>query len=204
MVTMSILNTSSATNYLLDIPDYGLSETIQMQVQSYTPPVIEIPMVKVPSGLHGKSVSMMAGTAFIYKPIRLSILVDENFSSWLEIVQWAMAIENYKKVTNESFDNVSGVNAHVHILDNHKKETVLIHQFTDPFPHLIYPPTFNHSAGSDYPMIMNVEIGYNTLNILDKNGDLIQPRKTIKEARDHEHNTLKEEYINKNGEQNGK
>lgn len=192
---MSIKNTTNPTNYLLHVPDNGLTESIQMNVQVYKPPVIEISGIDIPSGPTGRSRSMVPSTTFKYKPFTVSVLVDESFQTWLEMYQWALAINDYHRYRNKAFEDVSNVSMFMHILDNHKRNTVLIHEFTSPFPSLIYPPTFNHTASTDYPMIMNVEFKYHTLNILDGQGNVIRPRKSVEDARDDMYNNIKEEYV---------
>lgn len=191
---MSILNTTNPTNFMLHIPDNGLTEAMQMNVQVYKPPVIEIPFVDQPSGQFGKSRSMLPGTAFKYKPITLSILVDRDLQTWNEMYTWAKAIVNYPDLQNREFENVSNASMFVHILDNQKTDTVLIHKFVDPFPSLIYPPTYNHTASTDYPMIMSVEFKYNMFHVLDKNGNDIMPRKTIDDARLDMYNMKHDDY----------
>jgi len=180
---------------MLVIPDHEMTGTVQMQVQSYVPPTLELPLTKVPSQPFGKSVSMLPGTALIYKPINISILVDRELKSWKEIFQWMLAIENYKSYKNQSFRAVSGLSMYIHVLDNLKENTVAIHEFVEPFPHLLYPPTFNHTAGSDYPMVMNVEFGYNMFNLLDANGHDVMPRMTLDDAREHSYLERRDEYI---------
>lgn len=179
---MSIMNTANPTNYLLFIPDAGLTESIQMNVQVYKPPTIEIPGTNIPSGPFGKSRSHIPGTVFEYKPITMTILVDRDLTVWNDMYRWMLAIQNYKSMINKSFEESSQVSMYVHILDNMKENTVIIHEFTRPFPSLVYAPTFSHTASTQYPLIMNVEFKYHTLNILDSRGNNITERMTLQQA----------------------
>lgn len=194
---MSIINTTNPTNYLLNIPDNGLTEAIQMNVQVYKPPVIEIPGVDVPSGPFGKSRSHLPATTFKYKPITFSVLVDENLKTWLEAYQWALAIVNYPEYYNRAVEDTSDTSIYMHILDNKKQDTVVIHEFTYPFPSLIYPPTYNHTASTDYPMIMNMEIKYHTFFVRNAQGERISYRTTVENARNDEYNKRKNEHMMK-------
>lgn len=194
---MSIINTTNPTNFMLHIPDNGLTEAIQMNVQIYKPPIIEISGVDIPSGPFGKSRSHVPATTFKYKPISLSILVDKELKTWLEMYQWALAIVNYPEYYNREVEKTSDTSIYMHILDNKKENTVVIHEFTYPFPSLIYPPTYNHTASTDYPMIMNVEMKYHTFFVRDSQGNRLSYRKTVDQARQEEYNSLKDEYFQK-------
>lgn len=179
---MSILNTSNPTNFLLFLPDAGLTESIQMNIQVYKPPTIEIPGTNIPSGPFGKSRSHIPGTVFEYKPITMSILVDRDLNVWNDMYRWMLAIQNYKTMINKSFEETSQVSMYVHILDNMKDNTILIHEFVSPFPSLVYAPTFNHTASTQYPLIMNVEFKYHTFNVLDSQGNNVGERLTLQQA----------------------
>lgn len=194
---MSLVNTTNPTNYILHLPDNGLTEMTQMNVQMYKPPVIEISGVDVPSGPLGKSRNMLPGTTLKYKPITFTFLVDQYFTAWLEMYRWNLAIQNYPSYNNKSFEDVSSADMYLHILNNAKDSTIMIHKFSLPFPSLIYPPTFNHNASTDYPMLMNVEFKYNMFTVLDANGEEIKPRIGIKEAGKIDFEKNKEEFVTK-------
>lgn len=192
---MSILNTTNPTDYFLEIPDHGLTKTVQLNVQTYTPPTLILPPTDIPSAQFGMSRSYIPSTVLEYRPVTMSILLDKYHYAWQELYQWMMSLVNYDSLSNEYIEKgVSPRSMFVHYLDNHHRDIVMSHEFTHPFPMALSPPTYDHTISMDYPMACEVTFAYHTLRVLDKDGNQLGTRLNVQDALIEQYDKRKNDY----------
>ena len=72
-------------------------------------------------GKYGKS-NVLAGTSFVYEPLRFNWLLDENLDTYFYFVNWLKTLANPRKV--ESFDFFSDISVIIYNNNGLKLKTV--------------------------------------------------------------------------------
>lgn len=176
-----IFNQSNVTNFVVDIPDAGLTSAFTLNAQSAPIPGIRIPQVETVTGPQGLGRGWRAGTTIEYDPLVIRFLVDENLDSWLSMYKWMLTTNNYLTGVNTAqLPGGSPEYITVHILDNSKTKVVLSVHFYKPFVSDLSEIEFNYTDEGDPAMVCTATIPFVYLQV-EKDGKVIETRENIKE-----------------------
>lgn len=179
-----IFNQANVTNFIVDIPDSGITSAFSLNAQSAVIPGIRIPQVETVTGPQGLGRAYRAGTTFEFDPLTVRFLVDEDLDSWLQIYQWMITTNNY--LTGENTAQKSGGAPDyvtVHILDNSKTKIVLSVNYYKPFISDLSEIEFSYTEEGDPQMICTATIPFTFMQV-EKDGKVVTSRKNITQERE--------------------
>lgn len=183
MNTQQIFNQSNVTNFIVDIPDSGLTSSFSLNAQSATIPGFRIPSVETVTGPQGLGRALRAGTTFEHDPLIIRFLVDEEFESWLQMYKWMITTNNY--LSGENTAQKSGGAPEfvtVHILDNSKTRIVLSVHYYKPFISDLSEVEFLYTEEGDPAMVCTATIPYVYMQV-EKDGIIVSTRENINDVR---------------------
>lgn len=126
-----ILNLTSTTNFMVDIPDNDYTQGLKLEVQGVTLPGINIPITSLP--VNPQLVARIPGSAMEFDPLILRIAVDEELKSYLGCYIWMLGTVDYN-----GFDSIRWLEKQqalsVHILDNSKSKVIATFHFYHAWP----------------------------------------------------------------------
>ncbi|AIX12135.1 tail completion and sheath stabilizer protein [Citrobacter phage Moon] len=182
MNTQQIFNQTNITNFLVDIPDVGLTKGFTLNAQSANIPGIRIPITDVPSGTMGLGRANLPGSTFEFDPLMIRFLVDEELESWLQMYRWMIGINNYQTGDNFAWrDGSSPEHVSVHILDNSKTRIVLSIHYYGCWISDLGEVEFNTTEDTDPAITCQAILPYKYLQI-EKDGKIITTRQNMTEA----------------------
>lgn len=183
MNTQQIFNQSNITNFVVEIPDAGLTSAFSLNAQSANIPGIRIPQVETVTGPQGLGRAMRAGTTFEHDPLVIRFLVDENLDSWLQMYQWMLTTNNYLTGENTAQDSGGAPDyITVHILDNNKTKIVLSVNYYKPFISDLSEIEYNYTEEGDPAMVCTATIPFVFMQV-EKDGVIITKRENINSAK---------------------
>lgn len=166
-----ILNQTSPTNFLVDIPDNDYTKGLKLQIQGVTLPGINIPVTTVPT--NPMLAAHIAGSAIEYDPLILRIAVDEELKSYLGCYIWMLGTNDY-----QTFDSLrwreKDQTLSVHILDNSQSKVVATMHFHGAFPSNLGELDFMYTGDIDEPVTCMVTINFKDMDI-EIDGRSIRP-----------------------------
>ncbi|ARB05943.1 hypothetical protein fHeYen901_170 [Yersinia phage fHe-Yen9-01] len=172
-------NQSNITNFVLDIPDSGLTKSFQLNVQSATLPGIRIPVTDTVSAPKGLGRAQLPGSTLEFDPVMIRFIVDENLESWLEMYQWMLTYNNYLTSENTAWGPGGTPEAVLlHILDNEKKNIVLTFILKSGWCSALSEIEYDYSQDGDPIVVCNATINYKYFEI-EKDGRIITGRPSI-------------------------
>lgn len=179
---MSLNNLSNITNFLLEIPDAGITEAFKLNVQNALIPGVRIPVTETPSGTKGLGRARLPGSTFEFDPLTIRFQVDEDLKSWLELYRWMLSINNYLTLENEGWmDGVLPKFISLHILDNTKSKSVMIIHYHGAWVSDLGEMEYSYTEESDPAITCMATFQYKYFEV-EVNGQIITSRKSIKEA----------------------
>ncbi|ASD52059.1 tail completion and sheath stabilizer protein [Pseudomonas phage PspYZU05] len=170
-----LFNQTNTTNFVVDIPDHGLTKAFTLNAQSAAIPGIRIPISELPSGTQGLGRAQLPGSTFEFDPLMVRFLVDENLESWLSMYKWMLSINNYITSENSNWTRRNDYFITVHILDNAKKNIVMSVHYYGAWCADLSEIEYNYTEDSDPAMICTAIIPYKYL-LIEKNGVIIEKR----------------------------
>lgn len=175
-------NQSNITNFVLDIPDSGLTKSFQLNCQTATLPGIRIVPIDLPSGPMGKGRAQLAGSSTEFDPITVRFILDENLKSWLEIYKWMLTINNYVgHASTASYPSAAPEAILLHMLDNEKKDIVLTFILKSAWPSALSEVEYDYSQEGDQVMVCNATFSYKYFEV-EQDGQIIVGRPIINDA----------------------
>lgn len=181
-MTTIITNQTHQTNFRLDIPDNNATVYFSSAVQRASVPGIEIEPVTVPVNPLLPQ-AMMPSSMFRFDPLNMSILVDENLESYIEIYKWMLSINDYRELNSTATQ--AGIVPRTilfHILDNSHNKTVCTFRFFDAWPSSLGELPFTYMEEGNMPVNCDVTFQYKSFEI-EKDGVIITPRKITPEQK---------------------
>lgn len=179
---MSLFNQTNITNFVLDIPDGGLTEAFVLNVQSFHIPGVRIPITDTVTGPKGQGRSLIPGSTFEHDPIEIRFLVDENLESWLQMYRWMLSLNNYVTQNSEAWQpNGQPEGIILHILDNSKTKIVLSFHFYGAWPTDLSSIEYSFSEEGDPAMICTCQMNFKYFEVI-KDGKVMAHKPTIKAA----------------------
>lgn len=170
-----LFNQTNTTNFVVDIPDKGLTKSFTLNAQSATIPGIRIPISDVPTGTQGRGRAQLPGTTFEFDPLIIRFLVDEELESWLCMYKWMLSINNYISDTNDNWVNKEDYFITVHILDNSKKKIVLSVHYYGAWCSDLSEIDYSYTEDGDPAIICTATIPYKYM-LVEKDGVIINKR----------------------------
>ncbi|QQM13894.1 tail completion protein [Acinetobacter phage Morttis] len=172
-------NQTNITNFLLDVPDAGITEAFRLNVQTALIPGISIPTINTPLGKKGLGRANRPGTTFEFEPLVCRVLIDEKLDAWTDIYTWMLSLNNY--LTHDNNGVLPGVLPDfisLHILSNDKVTPLMTIHYHNAWPQLIGDLEFNYTEEADPAIFANVTFQYSHFTV-EKNGVIIETRKSI-------------------------
>lgn len=182
MNTQQLFNQTNTTNFIIDIPDAGLTKAFQLNAQSANIPGIRIPITETPAGVRGVGRSQLPGSTFEHDPLVIRFLVDENLESWLELYKWMLSINNY--IDYDSMAWKSGFtppHISVHMLDNSKRNIVMSFHYYGAWCSDLGEVEFSYTEDTDPAVICTAMFPFKYLQI-EKDGKIIVGKQSIEQA----------------------
>lgn len=175
---MTIYNTSNTTNFLLDIPDAGITEAFKLNVQTALIPGIRIPVTNAPTGTQGLGRANLPGSTFEFDPLVVRFLLDEDLDSWLQLYEWMLSINNYLTLKSDAW-NSGQVPEFItlHVLDNTKTKPVISFHYYGAWCSELSDIEYNYSEDGNPPMTSTATFFYKFVKI-EKNGKIIETRRS--------------------------
>ena len=178
---MSTFNQTNVTNFVLDIPDTGLTKAFKLNVQSALIPGIRTPVATVSAGQYGIARANLPGSTVEFDPLPIKFLVDENLDSWLEMYKWMLTVNNY--LTLEHSTKSSGKIPEfitLHILDNSKQNIVISIHYYGAWCSELGEIEYNYTEETDIAMTCTATFNYKYFQV-EKDGIIITDRLSIDE-----------------------
>lgn len=173
-VNSLITNLTHQTNFRLDIPDNNATIHMQTAVQRMSIPSIEMEPVQVPT--NPLLQAQLPGSTVRFDPLNLSLLVDEELESYIEIYKWMLSINDYRGMKSTAQNaGVAPRTIMVHVLDNSHKKTLVTFRFFDAWPSSIGQLDYTYMEESNMPITCDVTFMYKYFEV-EKNGVIIKPR----------------------------
>ncbi|AZU98612.1 tail completion and sheath stabilizer protein [Acinetobacter phage vB_AbaM_PhT2] len=172
-------NQTNITNFLLDVPDAGITDAFRLNVQTALIPGISIPTINTPLGKKGLGRANRPGTTFEFEPLVCRVLIDEKLDAWTDIYTWMLSLNNY--LTHDNNGVLPGVLPDfisLHILSNDKVTPLMTIHYHNAWPQLIGDLEFNYTEEADPAIFANVTFQYSHFTV-EKNGVIIETRKSI-------------------------
>lgn len=182
MDTQQLFNQTNATNFLIDIPDAGLTKAFQLNAQSAIIPGIRIPITETPAGVRGIARAQLPGSTLEHDPLVIRFLVDEDLEAWLQLYQWMLSINNYINFDSSAW-KPGYVPPHVslHILDNSKTKIVLSIHYYGAWCSDLGEIEYQYTEESDPAIVCQATFPYKYMQI-EKNGKIISTRQSIEQS----------------------
>lgn len=182
MDTQQIFNQTNITNFIVDIPDAGITKAFSLNAQSATIPGIRIPITETPSGTRGVGRSQLPGSTIEHDPLMIRFLVDEDMQSWLSMYQWMLSINNYIDFNSQNWvPGYKPPHVTVHILDNSKTKIVMSVHYYDAWCSDLSEIEFNYTEEGDPAVICTATLPYKYMQI-EKDGKIIVSKQSIEQA----------------------
>lgn len=166
-----ILNQTSPTNFLVDIPDNDYTKGLKLQVQGVTLPGINIPISTV--ALNPMIVSHIPGSAMEFDPLILRVAVDEELKSYLGVYIWMLGTVDFN-----SFDSLrwkeKDQTLSVHILNNSQDKVIATFHFHGAWPSNLGELDLMYTNDSDEVVTSMVTFNFKYLEI-EIDGKIIRP-----------------------------
>lgn len=178
---MSINNQTHFSNFVVEIPDVGITESFKLNVQTAMIPGIRIPISELPSGTQGIGRAMIPGSTFEFDPLMIRFLVDENLDSWLQMYRWMLSINNY--ITGESNGWEEGVLPKfvtLHIMDNTKENVILSIHYFGAWCSELGEIEYNYTEEGDPAITCTATLPYKYFQV-EKDGKIIIDRQTMEQ-----------------------
>ncbi|QPI17876.1 tail tube protein [Pectobacterium phage POP12] len=162
MTTPVILNQTSATNFVVDIPDNDYTKELKLSIQGVTLPMMNIPVTDVALNpmLRGK----IPGSQFEFDPLVIRMVVDENLQSYFGVYRWMIGTVDYMNASSvrwlESDQTLS-----VHILDNSQLKTIATMHFYGAWPSNLGELDMLYSNDTDEPVTCMVTFNFKYMEI---------------------------------------
>ena len=130
-INSMILNQTSPTNFLIDIPDNDYTKGLKLQIQGVTLPSINMPLTTVP--LNPMLMGHIPGSALEFDPLILRVAVDEELKSYLGCYIWMLGTNDFN--TNDSLRwKEKDQTLSLHMLDNSQQKVIASFHFYGAFP----------------------------------------------------------------------
>lgn len=173
---MTIFNTTNTTNFLLSIPDAGLTEAFELNVQSALIPGIRIPVTEAPTGTQGLGRAHLPGSTFEFDPLILRFLVDEDLDAWLQLYKWMLSINNYLTLRSDGWDEgVLPEFITLHVLDNTKRKPVISFHYYGAWCSELTELEYNLAEDGNPPITSTATFYYHFVKV-EKDGVIIETR----------------------------
>lgn len=160
-----ILNQTSPTNFLVDIPDNDYVQGLILSVQGVTLPGMNIPITTVP--LNPLIMSHIPGSAVEFDPLVIRFVVDDNLTSYLGVYIWMLGTVDYNNHDSVRWYEKDQSIA-VHMLDNAQSKTVATFRFYGAWPSNLSELEYMYTNDQDEPVsciatfnfkYMEIEVG---------------------------------------------
>ncbi|ADJ19465.1 gp3 tail completion and sheath stabilizer protein [Acinetobacter phage 133] len=179
---MSLKNLTNTTNFVLDVPDAGITEAFTGNVQSALIPGVRIPVTDTPTGTRGLGRAKLPGSTFEFDPLVCRFIIDENLKTWVELYRWMLSINNYLTLENEGWEEgVLPKFITLHILDNTKSNIIMSIHYYGAWISDLGEIEYNYTEESDVSVTCMATFQYKYFEIV-YNGIAVKHRGTI-----HEH-----------------
>lgn len=179
---MSQYNQTNSRNFVLDIPDAGLTKAFKLNIQTALIPGVRIPVTETPSGTKGLGRAHIPGSTIEFDPLVLRFLVDENLDSWLELYQWMLSINNYLTSDNQAWQKGQVPEfITLHIMDNTNKNIVMSFHYYGAWCSDLGDIEFSYTEDSDPVIACSATFSYKYF-VVERNGVLIDTKKSIAES----------------------
>lgn len=176
---MSLFNQTNITNFVLEIPDAGITRAFKLNVATCLLPGLRIPTTDVPLGPQGLARAKLPGSTVEFDPLVVRFLVDSNFNSWIDIYSWMLSLNNYKTLKSNGWqDGVLPKFVTLHILNNTKTETVMSVHYHGAWPSSLSEIDFSFTEEGDPAVTCVASFDYKYFEI-EKNGIIIKSREAI-------------------------
>lgn len=126
-----ILNQTSPTNFVIDIPDNDYVKGLKLQVQGVTLPSINIPITDI--ALNPLIRSKLPGSAMEFDPLVIRFAVDEELRSYLGVYIWMLGTVDFNTFNSQRYSEAQQSMA-LHMLDNSQSRTVATFRFYGAWP----------------------------------------------------------------------
>lgn len=176
---MSAYNQANVTNFVIDIPDAGLTKAFKCNVTTALIPGIRTPIVEIPSGTQGLARSHLPGSTIEFDPLTVRFIVDENLDTWLELYRWMLSVNNY--LTGDSSAHKSGNIPEfitLHVLDNTKTKIVLSVHYIGAFCSDIGELEFTYTEDGNPAITCTANFNYKYF-LIEKDGVIISTKNSI-------------------------
>lgn len=176
---MSTFNQTNATNFVLDIPDAGLTDAFQLNISSALIPGMSIPVTNTALGNKGLGRANIPGSTFEFEPLVVRVLMDEHLQSWVEIYKWMLSINNYITHDNNGWNpNVLPPFITLHILNNDKTKDILTLHYFGAWPQTVGDLEYDFTVDGDPAIYANITFQYKYFAV-ERNGVIIDTRESI-------------------------
>lgn len=181
-----LFNQTNTTNFILEIPDGGLTQAFKFNLQAASVPGVHIPATDVPGTPQGMYRSKIPGSTFEFDAVPIRILVDENLDSWVEAYKWMLACQNYLNRDKSGWKNDGeGFPGAVlmHVLDNDKKEIVMTLRYIGGWCSDLSEIEYNLSEDADPAMVFIATLQFKYIEVEHK-GKVIDGRSSVNDTRE--------------------
>lgn len=176
---MSTYNQTNLTNFVIDIPDAGITQAFTLNIQQAAIPGMSIPVTNTALGNKGLGRANLPGSTFEFEPLVVRALVDENLQTWVDIYKWMISINNYISHDNEGWKpGYLPPFITLHVLNNDKTKPILSIHYYDAWPQMIGDLEFDSSVEGDPAMFALVTFQYKYFAI-ERDGVIISTRESI-------------------------
>lgn len=126
-----ILNQTSPTNFIVDIPDNEYIKGLKLEIQGVTLPGMNIPITTMT--LNPQIMAHIPGSAMEFDPLLLRFVVDDELKAYLGVYIWMLGTVDYS-----TFDPIrwheKDQSIAVHMLDNSQSKTVATFRYYGAWP----------------------------------------------------------------------
>ena len=166
-----ILNQTSPTNFLVDIPDNDYTKGLKLQIQGVTLPGINLPVTTIPQ--NPMIMSHIAGSAIEFDPLILRVALDEELKSYLGCYIWMLGTNDFNTFDSRRWMEKDQTLS-VHILDNSQKKVVATFHFYGAFPSNLGEVDLMYTNDIDEVVTHMVTINFKYMEI-EIDGKIIRP-----------------------------
>lgn len=178
---MSLFNQTNITNFVLEIPDAGITRAFKLNVSTCLLPGVRMPSTDVPLGPQGLARAKLPGSTVEFDPLVVRFLVDQDFESWINIYSWMISLNNHHDLKSEGWnDGVLPKFCTLHILNNTKTEIVMSVHYYGAWPSSLSEIDFSFTEEGDPAVTCVASFDYKYFEI-EKNGVIIKKRESIRD-----------------------
>lgn len=178
---MSLFNQTNVTNFVLDVPDAGITHAFSANVQTALIPGVSIPVTDVPLGQGGIGRAKVPGSTFEFEPLMVRVLVDENLDAWVDLLKWMISLNNYQTLDSNGWEpGVLPEFISLHILDNSKTKIVMSVHYYGAWPSSLSDLEYSFAEDADPAIFVNATFNYRYFAV-EKNGVIIETRESMNE-----------------------